>query len=335
MIKGTGSPLNEVRFKIIATTMPTTMPRIYSEIIASAGACGKNAAQSRPYTGSLAEHDMKGVSMTVIFRSCSEGSVRVDMMAGTLQPKPTSIGTKLRPESPKRRKILSMTKATRAMYPESSRMDSRRNSTTMMGKKEITLPTPVSTPSTTSDRTAWFVPKASRPAAAAAITASTACSSTPWRAAPTTPNVIQNTSPMMRMNIGMAVHLPVSTRSMATERLCSRLSCGLTTHEAQTCSMNEKRMSARAAMRSLPDSSSIWRMMCLMPLYSFSSRPSALRTSSSPSTSFVAAKRTGIDAAAAWSSIRCAMPWMQRCSAPWSGASGSSEQKSTRPGLSP
>ena len=37
------------------------------------------------------------------------------MMAGTEQPKPISIGTKLRPESPMRRSSWSMTKATRAM----------------------------------------------------------------------------------------------------------------------------------------------------------------------------------------------------------------------------
>lgn len=58
---------------------------------------------------------MNGVSMTVILRSCSEGRVRVAMIAGTLQPKPTSMGTKLRPDRPKRRRTLSITNATRAM----------------------------------------------------------------------------------------------------------------------------------------------------------------------------------------------------------------------------
>ena len=36
--------------------------------------------------GSFAEQDMKGVSRMVIFRSRSEGRVRVAMMAGTEQP---------------------------------------------------------------------------------------------------------------------------------------------------------------------------------------------------------------------------------------------------------
>ena len=78
---------------------------------------------------------MKGVSITVILRSCSEGRVRVAMMAGTLQPNPTSIGTKLRPDRPKRRSTLSITKATRAMYPESSSIESSRKSTTMSGQE--------------------------------------------------------------------------------------------------------------------------------------------------------------------------------------------------------
>ena len=119
---------------------------------------------------------------------------------------------------------------------------------------------------------------------------------------------------------------------MASERLCSRLSCGFTTHSSHTSPMNEKRMSARAESRSVPASSSIWLMMCSMASSSFWSRPSASVTSPSPSTSFVAAKRTGMFARAAWSSTRWQIPWMQRCSAPWSGPSAA--QKSRRPGCS-
>ena len=46
---------------------------------------------------------MNGVSRIVILRSRSLDNVRVAMMAGTEQPKPMSMGTKLRPESPMRR----------------------------------------------------------------------------------------------------------------------------------------------------------------------------------------------------------------------------------------
>ena len=51
----------------------------------------------------------------VIFRSRSEGSVRLAITPGTVQPKPMSMGTMLRPESPMRRSSLSITKATRAI----------------------------------------------------------------------------------------------------------------------------------------------------------------------------------------------------------------------------
>ena len=53
--------------------------------------------------------------MMVMRRSCSEGMVRVAMMAGTEQPNPMSMGTKLRPDRPSLRSSLSITKATRAM----------------------------------------------------------------------------------------------------------------------------------------------------------------------------------------------------------------------------
>ena len=51
----------------------------------------------------------------VIFLSLSEETVRVAIMAGTEQPKPMSMGTKLRPERPIFLKSLSITKATRAI----------------------------------------------------------------------------------------------------------------------------------------------------------------------------------------------------------------------------
>ena len=63
----------------------------------------------------FAEQLIYGVSRMVIFRSRSEDTVRVAMMAGTEQPKPMSMGTMLRPERPIFRRGLSMTKATRAI----------------------------------------------------------------------------------------------------------------------------------------------------------------------------------------------------------------------------
>ena len=58
---------------------------------------------------------INGVSRMVILRSRSLGSVRVAMTAGTVQPKPISMGTMLRPLRPILRSSLSMKKATRAM----------------------------------------------------------------------------------------------------------------------------------------------------------------------------------------------------------------------------
>ena len=56
-------------------------------------------------------------------------------------------------------------------------------------------------------------------------------------AAPITLKVSQNTSSITPRNTGNAVYLPVSTRSIATERRCSRLSPHLVTDAAATLSI--------------------------------------------------------------------------------------------------
>ena len=98
----------------------------------------------------------------VIFRSRWEDRVLVAMMAGTEQPKPRSMGTKLLPDRPIFRRSLSIRKAILAMYPESSRMDRKKNSTTTRGRKLSTLPTPAKTPSITRLCTTGFMPYAVR-----------------------------------------------------------------------------------------------------------------------------------------------------------------------------
>ena len=70
---------------------------------------------SRPYTGSRAEQDIKGTSMMVMRRSFSFSMVRAPMTAGTVQPKPMSMGINALPDSPKRRSSRSIMKAARAM----------------------------------------------------------------------------------------------------------------------------------------------------------------------------------------------------------------------------
>lgn len=56
---------------------------------------------SRPYTGSRAEQDIKGTSMMVMRRSFSFSMVRAPMTAGTVQPKPMSMGINALPDRPK------------------------------------------------------------------------------------------------------------------------------------------------------------------------------------------------------------------------------------------
>ena len=53
--------------------------------------------------------------MIVVMRSPGRSIVRVAMMAGTLQPKPTIKGTNAFPGSPRPRIMRSITKAARAM----------------------------------------------------------------------------------------------------------------------------------------------------------------------------------------------------------------------------
>ena len=66
-------------------------------ISASAGLWGKKAPTSNTNIGSLPAQDMKGISAMVIRRLLRLSMVRVAIMAGTLQPKPITMGMKLLP----------------------------------------------------------------------------------------------------------------------------------------------------------------------------------------------------------------------------------------------
>ena len=106
--------------------------------------------------GSFAVQLINGVKRIVIFRSLSDGSVLLAMTPGTVQPKPTSIGTMLLPDSPSFLRSLSMIKATLAMYPLSSKRDRKKNRVTIIGRKLNTPPTPPKIPSITRECTAPF-----------------------------------------------------------------------------------------------------------------------------------------------------------------------------------
>ena len=78
-------------------------------------------------------------------RSLARSIVRVAIMAGTLQPKPTKSGTKALPGSPSARIRRSITNAARAMYPDSSKMAKNRNmkKTTGMKVEMVCRPPPI------------------------------------------------------------------------------------------------------------------------------------------------------------------------------------------------
>ena len=138
--------------------MPAAIPSRYSPVMINPPLPGKNAFTKNAYIGSFAVQLIKGVSIMVILLSRLDGSVRVDITAGTVQPKPMSIGTMLLPDSPSFLRSLSMKNATLATYPLSSMIDRKKNSVTTTGRKLSTLPTPLNIPSVTSPCRALFTP---------------------------------------------------------------------------------------------------------------------------------------------------------------------------------
>ncbi len=100
---------------------------------------GKKATAKSTYTGNRAPQLIKGAISTVKIRSVTRSIVRVAITAGTLQPKPTISGTKARPGRPRKRIRRSITKAARAMYPESSKIAKKKNRKNTTGIKVETV----------------------------------------------------------------------------------------------------------------------------------------------------------------------------------------------------
>ena len=101
-------------------------------------------------TGSFAPHAIFVTVIIVIRRYFSLSIVRVAMITGK-PPDPIRNGMNDFPERPNLRKILSMIKATRAMYPQSSRIERNKNTIAICGANPIGAPRPPMIPSTTSD----------------------------------------------------------------------------------------------------------------------------------------------------------------------------------------
>ena len=93
--------------------------------------------------------------MMVMRRSRSFSTPRAAMIAVVVQPNPISMGMKERPDKPILRSSLSVMKAARDIYPESSRMDMNRKISRIWGKNTNTPPTPAMMPSITREYTHW------------------------------------------------------------------------------------------------------------------------------------------------------------------------------------
>ena len=231
--------------------------------------------------------------MTESRLSRSEGRVREDITAGTEQPKPISKGTILLPERPIFLKDLSITKAIRAIYPVSSSIERKKNSTTMIGTKDATVPTPAYIPSIMRERTQSSTFQEIRVSSLIWVNQSMNSSSHSCIVPPKRSNVSQKMTAIIRKKEGKAVHLPVRILSMAAERMASLLFLGCTTVLAQRFSMKEYLISAIAAALSIPLSSSICFLICSIVSSSFFDNPKAFSIEASPSTNFAAAKRIG------------------------------------------
>ena len=84
-----------------------------------------------------------GAALPLMKELLSEADVVQMAVTGTERVAGLSM---LRPESPIFLSSLSMTNATLAMYPESSRRDRKKNMVTIIGRKLSTLPTPSKMP---------------------------------------------------------------------------------------------------------------------------------------------------------------------------------------------
>ena len=172
----------------------------------------------------MAEQLINGVKSIVILRSRSLDKVLLAITPGTVQPKPISIGTMLLPDNPTFLKSLSITNATLAIYPLSSSRERKKKRVTIIGKKFNTLPTPLNIPLIMSEcKTSFIFAFVSRIStkSVSLLMPKLSKSDKPF---PITLKVSQNTRPIIAMNDGIAVYLPVNILSILTLRACSLLS---------------------------------------------------------------------------------------------------------------
>ena len=145
----------------------------------------------------------------VSMRSFLLSRVRVVIIAGTLQPKPISIGINDLPWSPIRCIILSIRKAALDIYPVSSNSAIQKNRINMFGRKIITLPTPAIIP---------FITRSFKRLSERKLSSNAEIPSTPMpiHSMGYAPNekVNWNIAHIKNIKIGNPINLCVSTRSI-------------------------------------------------------------------------------------------------------------------------
>ncbi len=125
------------------------MPKKYINVPTQA-ASPKNTPANNAITGNLAPQGINGVNIAVVLLCLSFLIVLVAMIPGIAQPVPIIIGIIDLPDKPTLLKYLSITTATRAMYPQSSNNANKKNNTIIKGKNPTTATTPPIIPSTSS-----------------------------------------------------------------------------------------------------------------------------------------------------------------------------------------
>ena len=216
-----------IRCMTAATPIATSMPRIYMENAARKAYSAKNISAKSMYMVRRALQLMNGVTSITLNLSRLFSSAREAIIAGTVQPKPSSMGMNALPESPSLLIIPSMTYATLAMYPLSSRKASARKSMHMLGKKVMIVPTPLIMPSTSSEVITGLAFADSSPPETAPVSASMPISKSDFIRSPTK-KVRKKTTAMMPRNIGIPHILWVNALSSLSVSLSCRCLCTIT-----------------------------------------------------------------------------------------------------------
>ena len=144
---GAGSPANNFVFlSIIPDVIIANIPRKYA-LGATHHAPSNNAAAISAIIGSFAPQGINVVVIRDIFLSLSFSIVLVAISPGTPHPVPIRIGINAFPDNPNLLNILSIIKATLAIYPQLSRKAKKINNTSICGTNPRTAPTPATIPS--------------------------------------------------------------------------------------------------------------------------------------------------------------------------------------------